>query len=277
MHTMSGYTKLFSSILASTIWREDMETRIVWITLLAMAGKDGVAEASVPGLADFARVSVEGTRRALVKLTSPDPDSRTEDHAGRRIQAVDGWWLLLNHAKYRAKLSDIERREYKRMKQAGYRRKKPSAVDTVLTTVEQSGQCSPNVDTVDTMQKQKQTQKQTYTHTAPLGARSEHRSHAVCGRVCLPAFLFNEFIRLKGGAEDTARAYVDAWALGIIRAWGEDGSHAADSPGADALKFWRQQWDAAHPSARPEPGATSVAELVADARKILNAGRRAAS
>ncbi len=160
MNTMSGYTKLFSSILASTIWREDMETRIVWITLLAMAGKDGVAEASVPGLADFARVSVEGTRAALVKLMSPDEDSRSKEFEGRRIEAVDGGWLLLNHAKYRAKLGEIERREYKRLKQAHYREQQ-------MSTVDKCGQRSPNVDTVDTIQKQKQIHKQKQVQDVP--------------------------------------------------------------------------------------------------------------
>ena len=48
---MSGYTKLFNSILASTVWSEPNETRIVWITLLAMADKNGIIEGSVPGLA----------------------------------------------------------------------------------------------------------------------------------------------------------------------------------------------------------------------------------
>ena len=54
---MAGYTKLFNSILMSTIWREDDKTRIVWITLLAMADKNGIAETSIPSLADAARVS----------------------------------------------------------------------------------------------------------------------------------------------------------------------------------------------------------------------------
>ncbi len=121
MAAMSGYTKLFNSILASTVWREPMEVRIVWITLLAMADKDGIAEGSVPGLADFARIPVEATRKAIARLSAPDPDSRSQEHEGRRIQAIDGGWQLLNHAKYRAKMGLDERREYNRLKQAQYR------------------------------------------------------------------------------------------------------------------------------------------------------------
>ena len=109
---MSGYTKLFSTILASTIWRESNETRIVWITMLAMADKYGFVGGSVPGLADFARISIEDTERALEELKSPDEYSRTKDHGGRRIADVDGGWLIINYSKYRAKMSQDERREY---------------------------------------------------------------------------------------------------------------------------------------------------------------------
>lgn len=114
---VQGYTKLFQSILASTIWREPNETRIVWITMLAMADKRGVVEASVPGLADMARVSLACCKRALKALQTPDRYSRTREHDGRRIEPVDGGWLLLNHGKYRAKLNADDRREYLKVKQ----------------------------------------------------------------------------------------------------------------------------------------------------------------
>jgi len=123
---MSGYTKLFNSILASTIWDADMPTRIVWITLLAMADKNGVAEGSLPGLAKFARVTRKDCERALKILIAPDPDSRSQEYGGRRIMPVDGGWMLLNHAKYRTKLNEDERREYLRVKQAEYRRQHKS-------------------------------------------------------------------------------------------------------------------------------------------------------
>jgi len=128
---MSGYTKLFNSILASTVWSEPVETRIVWITLLAMADKHGVAEGSVPGLAVFARLPIEAVRTALKRLSSPDRDSRSQEHEGRRIESVDGGWLILNHAKYRAKLGVDERREYNRLKQRQHRAKRQQKSLTV--------------------------------------------------------------------------------------------------------------------------------------------------
>ncbi len=120
---MKGYTKLFGSIVASTIWDEDNETRIVWITMLAMCDQFGVVDASIPGLAKFSKVPLQAVEAALDKFRSPDKYSRTQDYEGRRIEDVDGGWRLLNHAKYRAKMNSDERREYLRVKQQEFRRK----------------------------------------------------------------------------------------------------------------------------------------------------------
>lgn len=102
---MSGFVKLFSSIIDSTIWREKDTVRIVWITMLAKADKDGLVEASVPGLADAARVTLSDCEDALERLSAPDKYSRTKDNDGRRIRETEGGWILLNHAKYRADTS----------------------------------------------------------------------------------------------------------------------------------------------------------------------------
>lgn len=117
-----GYTKLFSSIVASTIWREDNETRLVWITMLAMKDERHIVEASLPGLADLARVTLGECEHAIKKLSSPDKYSRNQQYQGRRIEKVAGGWRILNGEYYRQKMSLDERREYQRIKQAEYRK-----------------------------------------------------------------------------------------------------------------------------------------------------------
>src|SRR3990167_8495528 len=104
-----GYTKLFSSIIGSTIWREPDHVRIVWITMLALKDRFDVVEASLPGLADFARVSLEQCQAALRVLSEPDEYSRTKTNEGRRIQAMEGGWYVLNGEKYRQKMNEDER------------------------------------------------------------------------------------------------------------------------------------------------------------------------
>lgn len=122
------FTKLFSSITESTVWCEPAGTRLVWITMLAMADRCGRVWASVPGLANRARVELEECQKALETFMAPDPFSRTPDHEGRRIEPIDGGWRLLNHAKYRALRDTEDRKEYKRewMRQ---RRQDESTVD----------------------------------------------------------------------------------------------------------------------------------------------------
>lgn len=135
---MAGYTKLFNSILASSVWQESLSTKVLWITLLAMADKDGIAEASIPGLAKIAGLSITDTEAGLASLSAPDKYSRTKDFEGRRVEACEGGWKILNHPKYRAKMSADERREYKRIKQREYRSEK--------STKSTSGQSGHNAE-----------------------------------------------------------------------------------------------------------------------------------
>ena len=121
MTGMAGYTKLFNSILASSVWRTSLEVKVLWITLLAMADKNGVANAAIPGLAALSGLSIEATEEGLEELMAPDRYSRTKSNEGRRIEPVDGGWRLLNHAKYRAQMSADDRRAYKAQKQRQYR------------------------------------------------------------------------------------------------------------------------------------------------------------
>lgn len=116
-----SYTKLFSSITDSTIWQEPDHVRIVWVTMLAMADRNGCVWSSVPGLAHRAVKSIEETQDALRRFMAPDEWSRTKDNDGRRIAEIDGGWRLLNHRKFRELRSIEERKEYKRKWDQGHR------------------------------------------------------------------------------------------------------------------------------------------------------------
>jgi len=120
---MPNYTKLFNSIVTSTIWTEDDKTRIVWITMLAIADQHGEVQASIPGLARVAGVSVEAAETAINRFLSPDSYSRTPDDEGRRIEKIDGGWLLLNHAKYRAMASKEDSKAANANRQRRHRNK----------------------------------------------------------------------------------------------------------------------------------------------------------
>jgi len=118
---MNGYTKLFTSLLSSSIWTEDDQTRILWITMLAMADKNGEIQASIPGLARMAGISIDATTRGIEKFLSPDAFSRTPDCEGRRIEIIPGGWEIINHRKYRELAGRDDQKEKNAARQARWR------------------------------------------------------------------------------------------------------------------------------------------------------------
>ncbi len=118
---MNGFTLLWSKILDSSIWMEEKETRILWITMLAMKDANGEVRAARAALAHRARLSIEECEVALKVLMAPDPQSMTPDNEGRRIAEMPGGWKILNHEIYR--FSTEAKREFWREQKAEQRRK----------------------------------------------------------------------------------------------------------------------------------------------------------
>jgi len=121
--SMTGYTKLFSSILTSSVWGEADHTRLVWITVLALADRSGNVSASVGGLARSANVTRERCVEAISVLTSPDPDDRSGVQNGIRLEPIQGGWHIVNYAAYRDKMRSVDRTEYLREKKRESRAK----------------------------------------------------------------------------------------------------------------------------------------------------------
>ncbi len=91
--------------------------------MLALADRFGYVGASVPGLADASRVTLEECEDALRRFQEPDRYSRSQEHEGRRISTVDRGWQLLNHEKFREARNSDERREQNRLAQQRHRQK----------------------------------------------------------------------------------------------------------------------------------------------------------
>ena len=119
------YSKLYSSIILSSVWAEDNPTRILWITLLASADPEGYVFGAAVGLAHAARLSLDETKLALDRLESPDPQSadlvECPDNEGRRIETVAGGWRLINYARYRDRMTADDRRQSSRERQRAWR------------------------------------------------------------------------------------------------------------------------------------------------------------
>ena len=123
-----AFVKLDCGLLNSTLWLQ-REQRELFITALLMAepfelkepteqievrslnhtgffvqpGWYGFVPAAGIGIIDRARVEKEAGLVALEALGSPDPESRSPEHDGRRLIRIDGGYLILNFQKYREK------------------------------------------------------------------------------------------------------------------------------------------------------------------------------
>lgn len=125
---MSGFSKLHSSLTASSLWNEPDKTRIVFITMLSMADSNGDVKASVVGLAHQARESLPDTEAALKTLLSPDPHSGRKEMEGRRIVEIEGGWHLVTHEFYRELGMSEETKRYWRERKRALREKKSKNV-----------------------------------------------------------------------------------------------------------------------------------------------------
>ena len=119
-----GYTKLFGTLISSSVWTLPDPVRITWITMLALADKDGIVQASIPGLAQISKVSLQDCQNAVDLFSQADQWSRNKDYDGRRIEAVDGGWKILSYGRYKGLLSTMGRREYWAARQREARRRK---------------------------------------------------------------------------------------------------------------------------------------------------------
>jgi hypothetical protein len=110
------FVKLYSTTLYSTIWRESMGVRLVWMTLLMLADPKGRVLMTMEALAAIARVPEQETKEAIEKFLSPDPGSGSKEFEGRRLKEILRGWHILNYDKYRGLRDPSLRREYLRIK-----------------------------------------------------------------------------------------------------------------------------------------------------------------
>jgi hypothetical protein len=143
-----SYTKLFSHIVTSTIWREPKEVKILWITMLALSNKHGEVMASIPGLADMARLTLEETEIALQVLEAPDKYSRTPDHEGRRLFTIEGGWHIVNYRKHRRMASIDEQREMNAARQRRWYEKHKKSDNLTENITVSNGSVTPDNATI---------------------------------------------------------------------------------------------------------------------------------
>lgn len=128
------YVKLFGTLLDSSIWAEDHATVRVWITLLLMGDKEGAVRSSPSGLARRANVTLAECHQAIKTLQDPDIETGTQEYGGRRIESVEGGWLLLNYEKYREIKTEAQLQAAARQRAKYYRDKEAHEKDDSVSS-----------------------------------------------------------------------------------------------------------------------------------------------
>lgn len=118
--------KLNRRLFESSIWEEDLPTRVVWITLLALAQEpanrnmgSGLVIITPGNLMRKALVSREQLDHAIEALTTPDPHSRT-DPGKARLEVLPNGYRIPAFELYNDRDSYERWKEQKR--EAGKRR-----------------------------------------------------------------------------------------------------------------------------------------------------------
>lgn len=96
-----SYFPMDRDLLSSSIWSQGTPEQVkVWIYLLLAADVNtGIVADAMPGVALRCGLPLGVTKEALDYLASPDPESRTTENDGRRIEPMPGGgYQLLNYS-----------------------------------------------------------------------------------------------------------------------------------------------------------------------------------
>lgn len=94
----------------------------IFITMLALKDREHIVRFSAFALGQRAHKTEAEVLEALKILAAPDTRRlEPQPFDGRRIEKVEGGWLILNGKVYEDLMREMSRRAYKRQKEAEYR------------------------------------------------------------------------------------------------------------------------------------------------------------
>lgn len=110
------YAKLFSRITESSLMEEDIEVRYVFMMMLAIADPKGYIIGTDVAIARRINVPLDQFKECMGVLMSPDPESNSKEHEGRRLIPSDGerGYKAVNYVAYKELKTEDERRAYMR-------------------------------------------------------------------------------------------------------------------------------------------------------------------
>jgi hypothetical protein len=101
-----GYVPLFDSLTTGTLHGRWPDIGL-WPVILSMADRFGNVDVTPQYIAGVTGLRVEDVIACMERFCSPDPDSRSPENDGRRLEPIEEgrkWgWHVVNHTRYREK------------------------------------------------------------------------------------------------------------------------------------------------------------------------------
>ena len=129
------FIKLFNQILDSSI-ADDRRLRHFFTDIMLCCDSAGFVMMTEAAISRRIGTTIDEVKWGLAELMKPDPRSKTPDHEGRRIEAVEGsgyGWRVINFETYKSIRSTEDMRDKTRDRVRKFRAKKRGTFDTEPT------------------------------------------------------------------------------------------------------------------------------------------------
>lgn len=98
--------RVLAAVLKSSVWEEDDATRLVWVTLMLIADREGHVESTIPALAELSRQSIPAVEKAINRFL------KTKDE--HQIEATLFGWRIVNYAAIKSASQAQDDKEYRK-------------------------------------------------------------------------------------------------------------------------------------------------------------------
>lgn len=200
---------------------------------------------------------------------------RTELSDGRLWDWIDPHFQIHDYLQHQASKEDVEAdKQRNRQNSKAYRERRKGERRQQNVSADASAKITADVSRLENREQITENREQTTATPSPpsrplISGESNprtwgkiHGEHVAgfCDWVCLPEFIFAEFVRKSRGPE-----YVKGWAAAVR-------SKHDGQPIGDNLKFWRARWDESHPDVKTGPQPIRIQEIL-DKEAARKAGK----
>lgn len=208
----------------------------LWVCGLAYC-QEGLTDGFIPTEAlDF--LGVKHARRLSLQLV-----------LAHLWDVADGGWRVHDYLGHNKPASDVRRLQDERRTAGAQGGKASGESRRAEATAKQHAEANAKQPANPAVPEISKAEQSRATERARAGSpiHTSHKSHAACGRICVPAFLHTEFVGRRNHlqADKELRDF-----YGEIEIDWSTGAHQHDEPG-DPVVFWRAKYDERWPAHKP--------------------------